>query len=151
MGKTADDLVDARGPRFASLITAIVLGIALVGIYTWVFPVLVTLQALVFLVGALLGVARQPYVAFYTVVIAPRLAPAPRWQDPTAPRVAQGVALVLLVIGLAAWLAGGLAVAAVCVAAAFVVALTLALTGYCIGCQGYAVYQDLRGQETTGS
>lgn len=144
MTRTADDLVDARGPRFASVITAVVLGISLVGIYTWVFPVLVTLQALVFLIGAVFGVARQPYVAIYTRLIAPRLAPAPRWQDPTAPRVAQGVALVLLVIGLITWFAGALTVAAICVAAAFVVALTLALTGYCIGCQGYAVYQDLK-------
>jgi membrane protein YdbS with pleckstrin-like domain len=77
-------------------------------------------------------------------VLAPRLAPAPRWQDPTAPRIAQAVALVLLVVALVAWFFGGLTVAAVCVAAAFVVALTLALTGFCIGCQGYAVYQDLK-------
>lgn len=144
MARTADDLVDARGPRFASVITAVVLGISLVGIYSWVFPALVSLQAVVFLIGATLGVARQPYVAFFTAVIAPRLSPAPRWQDPTAPRVAQAVALVLLVIGLVAWFGGALSIAAVCVAAAFVVALTLALTGYCIGCQGYAVYQDIK-------
>jgi hypothetical protein len=51
---------------------------------------------------------------------------------------------VLLVVALVAWFFGGLTVAAICVAAAFVVALTLALTGFCIGCQGYAVYQDLK-------
>jgi hypothetical protein len=144
MDRTADDLIDARGPRFASVITATVLGIALIGIYTPVFPVLVGLQALVFLVGAALGVRRQPYVTFFTSVLAPRLAPAPRWQDPTAPRIAQAIALVLLVVALVAWFFGGLTVAAICVAAAFVVALTLALTGFCIGCQGYAVYQDLK-------
>jgi hypothetical protein len=144
MDRTADDLIDARGPRFASVITATVLGIALIGIYTPVFPVLVALQALVFLVGAALGVRRQPYVTFFTSVLAPRLAPAPRWQEPTAPRIAQAVALVLLVVALVAWFFGGLTVAAICVAAAFVVALTLALTGFCIGCQGYAVYQDLK-------
>jgi len=144
MARTADDLIDARGPRCASVITAVVLGVALVGVYTPLFPVLVGLQALVFLVGAALGVRRQPYVAFFTSVLGPRLAPAPRWQDPTAPRVAQAIALVLLVVALVAWAFGGLTVAVVCVAAAFVVALTLALTGYCIGCQGYAVYQDLK-------
>jgi hypothetical protein len=144
MDRTADDLIDARGPRFASVITAVVLGVALIGIYTPIFPVLVGLQALVFLVGAALGVRRQPYVTFFTSVLAPRLAPAPRWQDPTAPRIAQAVALVLLVVALVAWFFGGLTVAAICVAAAFVVALTLALTGFCIGCQGYAVYQDLK-------
>jgi hypothetical protein len=144
MARTAEDLIDARGPRFASVITAVVLGIALVGIYTPAFPVLVGLQALVFLIGAALGVRRQPYVTFFTSVLAPRLAPAPRWQDPTAPRIAQAVALVLLVVALVAWFFGGLTVAAICVAAAFVVALTLALTGFCIGCEGYAVYQDLK-------
>ena len=144
MARTADDLIDARGPRFASVITAVVLGIALVGVYTPLFPILVGLQALVFLIGAALGVRRQPYVAFFTSVLAPRLSPAPRWQNPTAPRVAQAIALVLLVVALVAWGFGGITVAVVCVAAAFVVALTLALTGFCIGCEGYAVYQDLK-------
>ena len=87
---------------------------------------------------------RQPYVAFFSSVLAPRLSPAPRWQDPTAPRIAQAIALVLLVVALVAWAFGGITVAVVCVAAAFVVALTLALTGFCIGCEGYAVYQDLK-------
>lgn len=144
MARTADDLIDARGPRFASVITALVLGVALMGVYTPLFPILVGLQALVFLIGAALGVRRQPYVAFFTSVLAPRLAPAPRWQDPTAPRIAQAIALVLLVIALVAWSFAGITVAVICVAAAFIVALTLALTGYCIGCQGYAVYQDLK-------
>ena len=145
MARTADDLIDARGPRFASVITATVLGIALIGVYTPLFPILVGLQALVFLVGAALGVRRQPYIAFFDRALAPRLAPAPKWQNPTAPRVAQAIALVLLVIALVAWSFGGLTVATVCVAAAFVVALTLALTGFCIGCEGYAVYRDLKG------
>jgi hypothetical protein len=144
MARTADDLIDARGPRFASVITAAVLGIALIGVYTPLFPMLVGLQALVFFVGAALGVRRQPYVAFFAAVLAPRLAPAPKWQDPTAPRITQAIALVLLVVALMAWAFGGLTVATVCVAAAFVVALTLALTGFCIGCEGYAVYQDLK-------
>jgi hypothetical protein len=148
MSRTADELIDARGPRFASVITAVVLGVALIGVYTPVFPVLVGLQALVFLIGAALGVRRQPYIAFFRTVIAPRLAPAPKWQDPTAPRITQAIALVLLVVALVAWGFGGLTVATICVAAAFVVALTLALTGFCIGCEGYAVYQDLRGNSS---
>ena len=144
MARTAEDLIDARGPRFASVITALVLGIALIGVYTPAFPILVGLQALVFLIGAAFGVRRQPYIALFATVVAPRLAPAPKWQDPSAPRITQAVALVLLVVALVAWAFGGLQVAAICVAAAFVVALTLALTGFCIGCEGYAVYQDLR-------
>lgn len=145
MDRTANDLIDARGPRFASVITAAVLGVALIGVYTPLFPILVAIQALVFLIGAALGVRRQPYIAFFGKFLAPRLAPAPKWQDPTAPRITQAIALVLLVVALVAWAFGGLTVATVCVAAAFVVALTLALTGFCIGCEGYAVYRDLKG------
>ena len=141
----AGTLIDPRGPRFASVVTAIVLGLALLGIYSPVFPVLTGIQAVVFLLGASLGVAHQPYVWFFNRVIAPHLGEPRRWQDPTAPRVAQTAALVLLIVALAAWLLGGLAIAAVCMAAAWVVALTLALTGYCIGCQGYAVWKDVRG------
>ena len=144
MSSAGEDLIDARGPRCASIISALVLGVALIGIYTWAFPILVGLQALVFLLGAVFGVTRQPYVVFFRVVLAPRLAPAPTWQDPRAPRIAQAIALALLIIALSAWFVGGLTVAAICVAAAFVVALTLALTGFCIGCQGYTVYQDIR-------
>ena len=144
MARTADDLIDARGPRFASIVTAVVLGVALIGVYTPAFPILVGIQALVFLIGAALGVRRQPYIAFFGKVLAPKLRPAPKWQDPTAPRITQAIALVLLVVALVAWGFGGLTIATVCVAAAFVVALTLALTGFCIGCEGYAVYQDLR-------
>ena len=144
MARTADDLIDARGPRFASIVTALVLGIALAAVYTPAFPILVGIQALVFFIGAAFGVRRQPYIAFFNAVLAQRLAPAPRWQDPTAPRITQALALVLLVVALVAWGFGGLTVATMCVAAAFVVALTLALTGFCIGCEGYAVYQDLK-------
>ena len=141
----AGTLIDPRGPRFASVVTAIVLGLALLGIYSPVFPVLTAVQAVVFLVGATLGVTHQPYVWIYTRAIAPRLGEPKRWQDPSAPRVAQAVALLLTLVALIAWFLGALTVAAVCVAAAWVVALTLALTGYCIGCQGYTVWKDIRG------
>jgi hypothetical protein len=144
VARTANDLIDPRGPRFASVMTAVVLGVALIGIYSWVFPVLVGLQAVVFIIGAAWGIARQPYVAIFERLIAPRLSAPTRWQDPTAPRIAQAIAFALLVIGLVGWYGGFLTVAAVCVAAAFVVALTLALTGFCVGCQGYVVYQDLK-------
>jgi len=140
----AGTLIDPRGPRFASVITAIVLGLALLGINSSVFPVLTGIQAAVFLVGATLGVANQPYVWFFNRAIAPHLGEPKRWQDPAAPRVAQAVALLLTLVALIAWFLGGLAIAAVCVAAAWVVALTLALTGYCIGCQGYTVWKDIR-------
>ena len=126
------------------MITAIVLGLALLGINSPVFAVLTAIQAGVFLLGATLGVTHQPYVWIYTHAIASHLQPPRRWQDPAAPRVAQGIALGLAIVGLVSWFLGGLAIAAVCVAAAWVVALTLALTGYCIGCQGYSVWKDIR-------
>ena len=124
--------------------TAIVLGLALLGISTPVFPVLTAVQALVFLMGVTLGISHQPYVWLFTHAVAPHLNDPKRWQDPTAPRVAQAIAFTLLVVALVTWALGALMVAVVCVAAAWIVALTLALTGYCIGCQGYAVWKDIR-------
>ena len=144
-----DDLVDPRGPRTAAAVTSVVLGVALVGIGSWVFPALVIVQTIVFLVGAVFGIARQPYVAFYRLAISPRLSQPVRWQQPKAPRMAQAIGALLLVAGLIAWFAAALPLAATFVAAAWVVATTLALTGFCVGCEGYDVWKALRESEAS--
>jgi hypothetical protein len=155
MGKSSSAAVpnylDSRGPRFAATITSIVLAIALLGINSILFPIFVSLQAAVFAVGALIGISGQPYVWFHRTFIAPRLRDPSRMQNPTAPRFAQGVGLLLLIIGLAAWFMGSLAVAATAVAAAWVVALTLALTGFCVGCETYTVWKSIGSRDTTAS
>ena len=141
---TGPTRIDPRGPRTAAIATAVVLGIALVSIPTALFPLLVAFSALVAGLGALAGIAAQPYVWIYDHGVAARL-PAPRsWQGGAAPRFAQGSAAALLVLGLAAWFLGFGMAAATLVAAVWVIALTLAITGYCIGCQGYAVWQQVR-------
>jgi hypothetical protein len=147
MGKSqsgaAPTFLDARGPRFAATITSIVLAIALLGINTALFPILVVAQALVFAIGAAVGISGQPYVWLHTRLIASRLSNPTRMQNPTAPRFAQAIGFLLLVIGLVAWFLGSLAVAATAVAAAWVVALTLALTGFCVGCETYTVWKSI--------
>jgi hypothetical protein len=135
--------LDARGPRFAATITSIVLAIALLGINTALFPILVIAQALVFAIGAAVGISGQPYVWLHTRLIASRLSDPKRMQNPTAPRFAQAIGFLLLIVGLVAWFLGSLVIAATAVAAAWVVALTLALTGFCVGCETYTVWKSI--------
>ncbi|MGI9196703.1 MAG: DUF4395 domain-containing protein [Candidatus Nanopelagicales bacterium] len=137
------DMVDARAPRFAAAVTAVVLGAALLSMDSWAFAALVGIQGVAFLLGATLGITAQPYVWVFDHLLSVRLSPTTRWQSPTAPRVSQGIALALLGVALIAWLVGAVSIAAMAVAAAWIVALTLALTGYCIGCQGYAVWREI--------
>lgn len=147
MGKTTNAAepryLDSRGPRFAATVTSIVLAVALLGINSALFPILVSAQALVFAVGAAVGISGQPYVWLHHTFIAPRLSDPSRMQNPTAPRFAQAIGLLLLAVGLGAWFMGSLAVAATAVAAAWVVALTLALTGFCVGCETYTVWKRI--------
>ena len=73
--------------------------------------------------------------------VAPRLGAPTELEDPRPPRFAQGVGLLVSVIGLALHLLGvpwGLTVAA---AAAFVAAFLNAVFGLCLGCQLYLLLQ----------
>ena len=67
--------IDPRGPRFGGTITTIVLAIALVTVGTPLSDVLVVWQAIVFGLGAIVGLHAQPYGILYRKVVGPRLAP----------------------------------------------------------------------------
>ena len=141
---TSPERIDPRGPRTAAILTAVVLGIALVAIPSPLFPMLVAISAIFAGLGAVLGISSQPYVWLYDHGIAGRLSAPRSTQVAAAPRFAQASAAILLAVGLVAWFLGFGMAAATLVAAVWVIALTLAVTGYCIGCQGYAVWQQLR-------
>ena len=140
---TGSERIDSRGPRTAAIMTAAVLGVALVAIPTGLFPALVAFSALVAGLGAVAGISAQPYVWLFDHGIAARLSAPRALQGTAAPRFAQACAAILLTAGLAAWFLGFGMAAATLVAAVWVIALTLAVTGYCIGCQGYAVWQQI--------
>src|SRR6201989_2431122 len=74
--------IDARGPRFAAVITAVVLALALVTTSMW----LLLAQTLVFAVGAVAGMRYAPYGLLYRFLIRPRLGPPTRFGPAAAPR-----------------------------------------------------------------
>jgi hypothetical protein len=132
-------LVDTRGPRFAAWVTTAVLAAVLL---TGSGPLL-ALQAVVFALGALLGLRRAPYGWFFRRVIAPRLGPPTDTEPEAPPRFAQGVGLVFALVGSVGYLTGlpalGIAATAMALAAAFL----NAAFGFCLGCEMYLILRRL--------
>ncbi len=141
--------IDARGPRFGAAITCVVLAVALVlGPSAGVW--LVALQALVFLAGATLGVARQPYGVLYRVLVRPRLSPPTQFEDARPPRFAQAVGLVFAVAALIGAIAGLPALYYAAVGMALAAAFLNAAFDFCLGCEFYLLIARARGARTGG-
>ncbi|MBY8878259.1 DUF4395 domain-containing protein [Actinacidiphila acidipaludis] len=136
--------VDPRGPRFAAVLTTLVLVLAL----ATGSGVLLAAQAVVFALGAVLGLRRSPYGWLYRRLVRPRLGPPRELEDERPPRFAQGVGLAFAVLGAAGYLSGagwlGVAATAAAVAAAFL----NAAFGYCLGCEAYLL--AVRGRARLG-
>jgi hypothetical protein len=132
--------IDPRGPRVAAGITAlvvlVVVALGLAGL-TVAATALLAVQALVFLLAALLGAARHPYGIVFRRLIRPRLAPPAELEDPAPPTFAQGVGFVVVALGIVLQLLGVPYAVTVAAAAAFVVAFLNSVFGYCLGCQIY--------------
>lgn len=132
--------IDPRGPRFSAGITAVVvlvvIGLSLAGL-TLAATILFAVQGVVFAIGAVAGVQRHPYGLVYKRLIRPRLKPPLELEDPKPPTFAQGVGLVVTVVGLALHLAGVPLALPIAAAAAFVAAFLNSVFGYCLGCQIY--------------
>jgi hypothetical protein len=141
--------IDPRGPRFAAGVVAvlflIVIALALVGgtpaslAERVVQPafLLSVFNALVFAWGAFAGVRRHPYGWFFRRVIRPRLAPPVELEDPAPPTFAQGVGLIVTIVGIVLHVVGVPFALVVAGAAAFVAAFLNSVFGYCLGCQIY--------------
>lgn len=130
--------IDPRGPRFGAAITAAVLlaviFLALVGASGAALAVL-AVQTGVFAWGAFAGVVRHPYGLLYKTVVRPRLGPPVALEDPAPPTFAQGVGLLVALVGVLLGLAGLSAAVPIAAAAAFVAAFLNAAFDYCLGCQ----------------
>jgi len=103
---------------------------------------LLLVVALLFLWGVL-SPRTAPWGVLYRKLVQPRSKPPTELEDPRPPRFAQGVGLLVSVIGLVLQLAGvpwGLPIAA---AAAFVAAFLNAAFGFCLGCQLYLLLQRM--------
>lgn len=157
--------IDARGPRFAAYVTAVLLLVAtllgLVGISTgrddasgaWVLAtasftdrladpgfLLVLVIALLFVWGVA-SPRTAPWGVLYRRVVQPRLSAPTDFEDPRPPRFAQGVGLFVTAVGLVLHLAGVPWALPIAAAMAFVAAFLNAVFGLCLGCQLYLVLQ----------
>jgi hypothetical protein len=131
--------IDPRGPRFGALITTVVFVVVLITSS----PPLLAAQALVFAVGTVFGLRNAPYGLIYRTLIRPRLGPPKELEAEAPPRFAQGVGLVVSVIGVVGYAAGlrplGIAAAALGLAAAFL----NGVFGLCLGCEMYLLIRRI--------
>jgi len=127
--------IDPRGPRFAALVTTLVLVLVLITSSEW----LLAAQGVLFAIGAGFGLRYAPYGLIYRWLIRPRLGPPKELEDEAPPRFSQFVGLVFSVIGVIGYATGvtplGIAAAALALAAAFL----NAAFGLCLGCEMYVL------------
>lgn len=125
--------VDPRGSRFGAWITTLVLAVVLLT----GSGLLLAAQAVVFAVGALLGLRYAPYGWLFRTLVRPRLAPPERLEAAGPPRFAQAVGLAFAVVGALGYLTGltwlGTAATAMALGAAFL----NAAFDFCLGCEMY--------------
>jgi len=137
--------IDPRGPRFAAVLTTVVLAAVLITGSGW----LLAAQAVVFAIAAIAGLQYSPYAWVYRTLVRPRLGAPRELEDARPPRFAQGVGLAFAVIGTVGYLAGlswlGLTATALALGAAFL----NAAFGYCLGCEMYLLLR--RGQTRLGT
>jgi hypothetical protein len=125
--------VDPRGPRFAAWVTTVVLAVVLVT--SW-WPLLAA-QAVVFAIGAFVGLRVAPYSLAYRYLVAPRLGPTDEREDAAPLRFAQAVGFVFAVAGTVGYAAGVPALGIVATAFALAAAFLNAAFGFCLGCETY--------------
>jgi hypothetical protein len=135
--------IDPRGPRFAAVITTVILAIVLVTGSGW----LLAAQTVVFAIGALAGLRYAPYGIIYKAVLRPRLGPPAELEAESPPRFAQGVGMVCAAIGTIGFLAVSPVLGVVFTALALIAAFLNAAFNLCVGCHLYLFIQRLRPAE----
>lgn len=130
---TAGSAVDPRGPRFAAVITTVVLAVVLV---TGWWPLL-ALQTVVFAIGAFVGLRVAPYAVVYRTLVAPRLEPTTEREDAAPVRFAQGVGFVFALVGTLGYATDATTVGVVATAFALFAAFLNAAFDFCLGCEAY--------------
>lgn len=129
----AGPAVDPRGPRFAAIITTIVLAVVLV---TQWWPLL-ALQTVVFAIGAFIGLKPAPYSVLYRALVAPRLGPPTEREDAAPLRFAQAVGFVFALVGTIGFVAGVTPLGIVATAFALFAAFLNGAFNFCLGCEMY--------------
>ena len=131
--------IDPRGPRFGALITTVVLVIVLITGSAW----LLAAQAVVFAIGTIFGLRNAPYGFVYRLLIRPRLGPPKELEAEAPPRFAQGVGLVIAVIGVIGYATGTTPLGIVATALALVAAFLNGAFGLCLGCEMYLLIRRI--------
>ncbi|MGC7093573.1 DUF4395 domain-containing protein [Amycolatopsis lurida] len=130
---SAGPAVDPRGPRFAAILTTIVLAVVLV---TGWWPLLAA-QTVVFAIGAFIGLKPAPYSLLYRYLLAPRLKPSSEREDAAPLRFAQAVGFVFALVGTVGYATEVTALGVVATAFALFAAFLNAAFNFCLGCEMY--------------
>jgi hypothetical protein len=125
--------IDPRGPRFGAMLTSVVFVVVLITSSAW----LLAAQAVVFAVGAIFGMRYAPYGLIYRWLIRPRLGPPGELEDAAPPRFAQGIGLVISVVGVIGYLAGIRPLGITAAALGLIAAVLNGFFGLCLGCEMY--------------
>jgi hypothetical protein len=132
--------IDPRGPRFGAVITMIVFAVVLLTGSVWLLAV----QALFFAIGTVFGLPSSPYGLVYRWLVRPRLGPPGELEPAAPPRFAQGVGLVISVVGVIGYAVGVEALGQAAAAAGFVAAFLNGIFGLCLGCEMYLLIRRIR-------
>jgi hypothetical protein len=139
--------IDPRSARFGAVVSTIVLALVLVTGSVW----LLAAQALVFAIGAALGLRYAPYGMIFRRLIRPRLGPPGELEAEPPPRFAQGVGAVFGVIGVIGYGTGVTVLGMAATAAALAAAFLNAAFGFCLGCEMYLMIQRIRTSGREGA
>jgi hypothetical protein len=131
--------IDPRGPRFGALITTAVLIVVLIASSGW----LLAAQAVVFAIGAFLGLKYAPYGLIYRYLVRPRLGPPKELEAQAPPRFAQGVGLVFAAVGVVGYASGLTGLGVVATAMALIAAFLNGAFGICLGCEMYLLIRRM--------
>lgn len=125
--------IDPRGPRFGALITTVIFIAVLVTGSGW----LLAFQALVFAVATVFGMRYAPYGLVYRWLVRSRLGPPAELEAAAPPRFAQGLGLLISLIGVVGYAAGITPLGMAAAAAGLVAAFLNGVFGLCLGCEMY--------------
>jgi len=131
--------IDPRGPRFAALITTVVFALILITGSVW----LLAAQALVFAVAVVSGMRYAPYGLTYRWLVRPHVRPPAEFEPEAPPRFAQGLGLLISLIGLASYASGITPLGMAAAAAGLLAAFLNGVFGLCLGCEMYLLIRRM--------
>lgn len=134
-------LIDPRGPRFGAtiinILSIVIFFLALAPNTELLAFALLLVATLSFVIGTIWGNTKHPFGWLFRKLVKPRLSAPVELEDSRPPQFAQGVGLVVSLLGVVLHLIGNLY--GVAIASGLLIAATTlqAYFGYCLGCQIY--------------